>query len=160
MISEKELEKAVLSIINCHILAIGELTDIVSALNKIPQFKDEMKKLDIQQLKINEEMIKLQNVSLSLREDLEEGVIDKKEYAELNQIYREQMDELEKKKVCLKKEQELYGLEYIQKNKWIEYFLHNQNFSSLSRNLLLKLVEKIIVFEKKRIKIVFRFQNL
>lgn len=40
----------------------------------------------------------------------------------------------------------------------MDYFLQYQNFSSLSRNLLLKLVEKIIIYEKKRIKIIFRFQ--
>ncbi len=112
----------------------------------------------MQLLKVNEEIVKLQNVNLSLYEDLEEGVIDKKEYFELKQIYKEQMDELEKKKACLKENQELCRLEYIRKNQWMDYFLQYQNSSSLSRNLLLKLVEKIIIYEKKRIKIIFRFQ--
>lgn len=159
MISEKELEKAVLSAINGHILAMGELKEAISALEGVPLIRDETKKIDIQLLKVNEEMVRLQNVNLSLYEDLEEGVIDKKEYFELKQVYKEQMDELEKKKASLKQEQELCRREYIRKNQWIDDFLQYQNFSSLSRNLLLKLVEKIIVYEKKRIKIIFRFQH-
>ncbi len=159
MISEKELEKTILSAINYHVLAMGELKDAVLALEEIPLLRDETKKLDIQLLKLNEEIVKLQNVSLSLYADLEEGVIDRKEYFELKQIYKEQMDGLEKKRVCLKEEQELCRREYIRKNQWMDYFLQYQIFSSLSRNLLLKLVEKIIVYEKKRIKIIFRFQH-
>lgn len=159
MISEKELEKTILSAINYHVLAMGELKDAVLALEEMPLLRDETKKLDIQLLKLNEEIVKLQNVSLSLYADLEEGVIDRKEYFELKQIYKEQMDGLEKKRVCLKEEQELCRREYIRKNQWMDYFLQYQIFSSLSRNLLLKLVEKIIVYEKKRIKIIFRFQH-
>ncbi len=158
MISEKQLEKAVLSAINGHILAMGELKEAISALEGVPLLRDETKQFDMQLLKVNEEIVKLQNVNLSLYEDLEEGVIDKKEYFELKQIYKEQMDELEKKKACLKENQELCRLEYIRKNQWMDYFLQYQNFSSLSRNLLLKLVEKIVIYEKKRIKIIFRFQ--
>ena len=40
----------------------------------------------------------------------------------------------------------------------MESFLQYKNISSLSRDIILKLVERIRVFEKGRIKIVFRFQ--
>ena len=85
MISEKQLEKAVLSAINGHILAMGELKEAISALEGVPLLRDETKQFDMQLLKVNEEIVKLQNVNLSLYEDLEEGVIDKKEYFELKQ---------------------------------------------------------------------------
>ena len=158
MIREGELEKVVLIALNNHISALINLKQVLAILENTPHFRQETKKLDIQMLKMNEEIVRVQNLKVSLYEDLTDGVIDKEEYFELKQIYTKQIGELEKKKARLKEEQELCKIENIRKNEWMESFLQYQNLHSLSRDIVLKLVEKIKVFEKGRIKIVFRFQ--
>ena len=158
MIREGELEKVVLIALNNHISALINLRQVLAILENTPHFRQETKKLDIQMLKMNEEIVRVQNLKVSLYEDLTDGVIDKEEYFELKQIYTKQIGELEKKKARLKEEQELCKIENIRKNEWMESFLQYQNLHSLSRDIVLKLVEKIKVFEKGRIKIVFRFQ--
>ncbi len=158
MIREGELEKVVLIALNNLISALINLKQVLTILENTPNFRQETKKLDIRMLKINEEIVRIQNLKVSLYEDLTDGVIDKDEYFELKQIYTKQMGELEKKKARLKEEQELCKIENIRKSEWMESFLQYQNLHSLSRDIILKLVEKIKVFEKGRIKIVFRFQ--
>lgn len=158
MIREGELEKVVLIALNNHISALINLKQVLAILENTPHFRQETKKLDIQMLKMNEEIVRVQNLKVSLYEDLTDGVIDKEEYFELKQIYTKQIGELEKKKARLKEEQELCKIENIRKNEWMESFLQYQNLHSLSRDIVLRLVEKIKVFEKGRIKIVFRFQ--
>ena len=158
MISEKELEKAVLSALNNHISALINLKSVVTVLENTSQVRQDTNKLDVQLLKFNEEIVRIQNLKVSLYEDLTDGVIEREEYFELKEIYTRQIGEFEKKKACLKEEQELCNIEHIRKNEWMEFFLEYKNLSSLSRDIVLKLVEKIRVFEKGRIKIVFRFQ--
>ena len=155
---EEELEKAVLLALNNHISALINLKSILTVLESTSHIRQETKKLDMQFLKMNEEIVRIQNLKVSLYEDLTDGIIDKEEYFELKEIYTRQIGELEKKKAALKEEQELCNIETIRKNEWMESFLQYKNISSLSRDIILKLVERIRVFEKGRIKIVFRFQ--
>lgn len=158
MISEKELEKAVLTALNTHINAVGNLKRMLTMLETMPEIRLETKKADVQMLHINQEIVKLQNLKVALYEDLSSGIIDKDEYFELKQIYAKQIGEYEKKAACLKEEQELCNIEKIKQNEWMEYFLQYRNLASLSRSIILKLVERIQIFEKGRVKITFRFQ--
>ncbi len=158
MISERELEKAVLSALNNHICTLINLKSVLTAMEGTSQIRQEAKKLDMRLLKLNEEIVRIRNLRVSLYEDLTEGVINKQEYFELKEIYTGQIGELEKKRACLEEEQELCKIENIRRNEWMESFLQYKNLSSLSRSIVLKLVEKIRIFEKGRIKIRFRFQ--
>lgn len=99
LISERELEKAVLSALNNYILLQGDLKDVWALLEHVPENEENSLSGDgTFTVKIDEEIIKLRDVSLCLNEDLNEGVIDQEEYAELKQIYMEQIKELEKKR--------------------------------------------------------------
>lgn len=158
MISERELEKAVFSALNSHISSVVNLKQVLSLLESMPEIQIETKKIDVQILKMNEEIVKLQNLKVSLYEDLTSGTITKEEYFELKQVYTRQIGEYERKLAGLREEQELCNLERIKKNKWMESFLQYKNLTSLSRSIVLKFVKKILVFENGRIRIVFRFQ--
>lgn len=112
----------------------------------------------MQLLSVNEGIVKLQNLKIALYEDLTEGIITKEEYFELKELYTKQIGEREAQAAYLKEQQELLSLEKIKQNEWIDSFLRYRNLTSLSRSIVLELIEKITVFEKGRVKICFNFQ--
>lgn len=158
MISEKELEKVVLTTLNKHIENLINLKEVLAALENTQSFVIEAKRNDVQLLSVNEGIVKLQNLKIALYEDLTEGIITKEEYFELKELYTKQIGEREAQAAYLKEQQELLSLEKIKQNEWIDSFLRYRNLTSLSRSIVLELIEKITVFEKGRVKICFNFQ--
>ena len=158
MISEKELEKVVLTTLNKHIENLINLKEVLAALENTQSFVIEAKRNDVQLLSVNEGIVKLQNLKIALYEDLTEGIITKEEYFELKELYTKQIGEREAQAAYLKEQQELLSLEKIKQNEWIDSFLRYRNLTSLSRSIVLELIDKITVFEKGRVKICFNFQ--
>ena len=158
MISERELEKAVLLTINTHIENLINLREVLSVLDHKQGSISEAKKNDMQRLEVNKEIVKLQSLKIALYEDLAEGVITKEECFEFNEMYKKQIEEYEKQAAYLKEEQELLSFEKIKKSEWMDTFLRHRNLTSLSRSIVLELIDKITVFEKGRVKIHFNFQ--
>lgn len=159
MINENELYQTVLTTINQHIKTIVNLKQILNMLESLPEIGQETGKIEKQVLKMNEEIVRLQNLKLALYEDLTIGVIEKEEYFELKGIYTKQIAECERKISRMREEQELLSLQKRKENQWIDMFLQHKSLTELSRTILLKLIDQITIFEKSRVKIRFRFQQ-
>ncbi len=158
MIREEELERVVLLALNRHISAVMNVKQVLTGLETRPYFRQETRSPDIRMSEIEEEIVRIQKLMGSLYEDLTDGVLDQEEYFELKEVYTKQAGKLEKRKARLRDEKELRSKEGIRGNGWMEDFLQYQTLHSLSRDMVLKLVERIKVFEKGRVKIVFQFQ--
>ena len=144
--------------INTHIENLINLREVLSVLDHKQGSISEAKKNDMQRLEVNKEIVKLQSLKIALYEDLAEGVITKEECFEFNEMYKKQIEEYEKQAAYLKEEQELLSFEKIKKSEWMDTFLRHRNLTSLSRSIVLELIDKITVFEKGRVKIHFNFQ--
>lgn len=155
-IREDILEKAVLTTIQKQIEAILDLDAALSSSMELAWEKSELKKIDAS-LSIQEEQMKKNNsLRLSIYEDLQQGLVDKSEYAaikeELTVRIAESMraiEELNKMKAELAE-----GLS--KRQSWMMQFKEYANVTELSRRLIVHLVEKILVYENSEIEIVFR----
>ncbi len=151
MIREEELERVVLLALNRHISAVMNVKQVLTGLETRPYFRQETRSPDIRMSEIEEEIVRIQKLMGSLYEDLTDGVLDQEEYFELKEVYTKQAGKLEKRKARLRDEKELRSKEGIRGNGWMEDFLQYQTLHSLSRDMVLKLVERIKVFEKGRV---------
>ncbi len=138
MTSEKELKKAVLTVLGRQLLALAD-SNLQAVLERMLKTSAETG-LDRQTEETKEEIKKLRSLYAALEEDLASGTLDEEEYLELKEIYRRKREEQETRLAYLKEEQKPCSAQ-----------------TPLPRGLLLTLVKKITVFEKKRIKISFRF---
>ena len=158
LFKESALEEAVLITLKKHIDNLFDLKVILETLNQEPTFNLESRKLDIQLLKVNEEAIKIQNLKVGLYEDLTNEIISSKEYFELKEHYSELLNQCERQILNLKEEQERVNNLKYQKNEWIDIFLEHKNIVTLNRTIVLKLIDKVEIYENGRIKITFNFQ--
>lgn len=152
------MEDAVLTVLQRHIDNLLELKQVIDTLNQNPAFHVNIKKLDIQLLKVNDQINKLQNLKVSLYDDLTDGTIDKEEFFELKQHYTNQMNQCENQILEIKREQERIVSHNFRNNEWIDCFLEHRNITKLDREMVLKLIDRIEIYGDFRLKVAFSFQ--
>lgn len=95
----------------------------------------------------------------SLSGNLANGIISKEDYSLLREKYQEEIKNLE---ANIEKQEEY--IEDLLNNKlmceeWVDAFLEKPSLGDLDRDMLLQYIEKIKVYEDKKIEIVYRFQD-
>jgi DNA invertase Pin-like site-specific DNA recombinase len=114
---------------------------------------------DDQILELRNKLNKYYKLLHSLSGNLAKGIISKEDYTLLRDRYQAEIKNLE---MNIEKQEEY--IEDLLNNKlmceeWVETFLEKPGFGELQRDTLLQFIEKIKVFEDKRIEIVYRFQD-
>jgi DNA invertase Pin-like site-specific DNA recombinase len=158
-ISENQLIEITFQMIKNHISVIMSLDKIRDYIDTLPMQNIEVQKIESLLKNKREELTKNQSYKQSLYEDYKESILSKKDYLEMKNEYQVFCDETEKIIVGLEKE--LFALLENDKphNQWIENFKNHENITELTRPVLITLVEKIEVVEKKRLRIKFTYSN-
>jgi len=106
------------------------------------------------------EIRKLENRMARLYEDYTNGAINRGEYADFKKNYEVQIDEAESAIENLQKEiKNLTAEKNLNDNKRLEYFREYYDFTELSRNMTVKLTDRIIVYGNGRLEIIFRCKD-
>lgn len=158
-ISLEKFEKIILRIINLHIEKVFELDQMIKIMEEIPynsylagKLQDTIQEKEVQ---IDKKRQYIQDVY----EDYKEGIVNKEEYLELKEAFRSGINALEKEITALNEEIRKLVMEKEDRVHWVEQFTKCRGFQELSRELLLRLVEEIRVFDKDKIEVVFKFQS-
>lgn len=157
------LEESVLKLINYQIEVIADMKEVLNKLedNKCKKAGIERKNQQIFQKK--EEIQKLNGLRLDLYEDFKEGILTKTEYQELKQIYEKRIKIAENALNVLSGEMELLISNQSISNDWIGEFVKYGQLESLSREVVVALVDKILIYEKRkgerypRIEVIFKY---
>ena len=108
---------------------------------------------------IEDELDKIGDLKRVIYEDYKEGIITLDEYSFMKPEYE---------KAYLKKQSEItIQKEYLNKikereysgNKYIENFKRHRNIAELSKEVILNLIDEVIVYKDKQIKINFKFKD-
>lgn len=141
-------------------------TDLaVEAENLISQMREsdvftagyKMKKQELEQTK--EELDRLIYLKTSIYGDMKQGILTQEEYLIAREKYSLRISEIENNVV--QKEREVKELEQCMdgENKWLKAFLRFREAPELTRDMAVELLERVEVYEDKRIHIRFRFRS-
>lgn len=158
-ISLPVFEKVVLKVVNLHIEKVFELSQMMQLVEKIPYNGYLSRKI---QETIEEKEIEIQRkrqYSVDLYKDHKGGILTKEEYLELKASFKEEISELEREVEALQEEADKIAGEAEDKIRWAEQFIRYRGFGELSRELLLRLVDEVRVFDKDRIEVLFKFRS-
>jgi DNA invertase Pin-like site-specific DNA recombinase len=158
-ISESQLTESVAASLQAHIDFILDVERILLFIDTLPLKRDEVQKLDKQIIRKKEDIERVKGLKVSLYENMMSGVIDEQEYAELRKRYNAQLDEAERALLTLGSE--IDGILNCagEKNFWIEQFKAHQNFSELTRKIIVTLIDGITVHEGNRIEIAPKYKS-
>lgn len=154
-----ELETAIMEAIVKQMNAILDLGKCLDYIQKLPYQQINIQKISEQITDRENEIKNCEKYKRSLYEDYKNGEVSKDDFLVFGKDYTDRIDELSQAIKILKKESELLFSENNNIQKWIEHFIHYKNVSELSRQLVVNLIKRVDLFEKKQITITFHFQD-
>lgn len=158
-IPREKLESLVLGVLQAHIRNILDMKRILAYVGTVP-----FQELDIQELENRreakeQEIQRCKEMRNLLYEDLKEGVVSKEDYAELYEGYNEKRRKAEEAVRAIRREIRDILESKTEKYQWLDYFTEHQNIDRLTRTAVVELVDRVKVFDKKHIEVVFQFDD-
>jgi len=156
--SINEIETAIMGAIKKQIAVILDLEKCLNDLSNLPYYQIHFKKIITQISEREIEIKECERYKRSLHEDYTDGDISKEDYITFGKDYNDRIDELNKSIKILKQEAEVLS-NGNNSHKWLEHFKQHKNVSELSRQLVVSLIKRVNLFEKKQITVSYRYQD-
>lgn len=153
------LEQAVLVSIQKQIELVSTLSDIIDEINKAPVIHKESERIKNLLEQKQKEMEKARTLLDGLYVDWKSGELGEAQYRRLKAQYEEKIDQLQETIEHLKKEYDAYAQGVTKEDPYLTAFLKYRNIQTLSRSLLVELVNAIYVHENGELEIEFNFAD-
>jgi DNA invertase Pin-like site-specific DNA recombinase len=154
-ISEEQLMRAVLVLLQEHIRLIVELDGCLQVIKEAPLRKINMKKAEDRLLKMDDEIERYRRLKISVYEDMKDGIISKTDFFDIRGQYDERIADALLAKEQLRREMDLYMNDASEPQKWMQEFLEYRNIQTLTRSVAVECIEEIAIFEDKKMEVVF-----
>ena len=109
--------------------------------------------------KKNEEISRYHRLLSSLYENLTDGVIDCEEYQRLKKNYTALLSEAEKQAEAIQREIGRMAERGMEGRNWTDQFRTDQNLTELDRAVVVSLIERILIYKDKQVKIVYHWRD-
>ena len=153
------LEEIVFEIVKKQIDLILSLEDIEYLVDDIYYLTREQSKIKNQIEETEKELKKVQFLRLNIYEDFKNGILREDDYKSFSLSYLEKITQI--KKTIEKFNNDLNNLKNktTSKQMWIQYFKKHKNIQGLTRELVVNLIEDIVIYKNKTIKVNFKYED-
>lgn len=158
-ISETKLELAVLEGINFHIKAVTELQGTLDAISRRPLRRVTLDRMDRQLDTLRQELARKQEIRDSLYRRYACGEVSKEDFYDFKRIFTKDCEDVEQAIEAQQSQMDELLANSSPDSPWIKYFQKFGQIEALTRDVLVRLVERILVYENNRIEIVFQYQT-
>ena len=155
----KEVEKAVGGAVRTQVSAVLDLAETLEYIDKMPSASRRMLKFEEHIAGLEGEIERYRRMKLRLYEDLSDGVIDKKEYADFREQYTALIEEKSAALERVRREQKDAEVCGETQHAWVALFRQYENIEELTRRALMALVDKIYVYEKHVVEVSFKYRD-
>lgn len=153
----KVLEEIVLTDINDVIRTLGDMKAVAEKHDfGLKKIKADNKK---EEEKINEELKKIRRLKKDLYEDYKSTLISKDEFLSYREDYTKKEELYEKQVATLKKGEDINGMNDVFELPSVKNLLEMKRIESLDRSIIAEVIDEIIVYEGRKIKIRYRFSD-
>ena len=157
-IDVEDLECAVLQSIKNEASKILCKEDI-DELQRMQIYQDSVCCYEMQLEEIQRQIDKIQRFRKKTYDNFMEDLISKEEYKKYVAEYDKELEELKQQKMVVSEKSDLQQELDSQYDEWVEAFKDYINIETLTREVVLELIDKIEVHEDNAIDIYYRFQN-
>lgn len=158
-IREDILTKVVLRSIQSQISLVEDLAQIIDRINRAPVTMRHSERLELALQKHMQEREKLIGISDSMYTDFKSGVISKEEYLRIKNDYANKLQKLQSTIEKIESERQLMSQGITSENSYFKDFQKHRNIESLTREMLVGLVDIISVHKDGSVEIQFNFQD-
>lgn len=159
LINTEKLEQLVLEGIQTQIALVLDAEEVLKNMDRIPEEQIYVRTVTKQIKELEKEIDRFRRLKTQAYEDMLDETIGKEEYRDIDRRFTEGLA-----KATQKRDEQLQAKSRLLKNKthqkpWIEAFRQYRNIQSLDRHIAVTLIDRILVYNKKHIEIIFRFQD-
>ena len=153
------LEHIVLTALQAQIAEAVEFDEIIKEFDDSRRSQNASSTAHTRLEKLKSRQQKLNSMRLEIYPDWKDGIISREEYISLRDDFTRQLNELEAK--ILSAEQEIACLcqDSLKDNPFISSFKKHRNITSLTREIVIELIDNIYVFDNREIQIDFKFAD-
>ena len=156
---QNKLEETVLHAVTGQIQMIVEWNQLVHdvGLQKIDQIR--LGRVDLMIARKEQDLDRDKEFRMKLYEALNDNLIDRDEYNKMRMKYTRQIEDTERAISKLKLQRTEISSNHSTDNSWIMQFIKFQGITELSREAVVTMIDRIYVYEDKRIRIEFNYRN-
>mgnify|MGYP003520448987 CR=1 FL=1 len=158
-IEEHKLQSMVINALNYHINLIIELDNLICDIGQKDIMNIRVKRFDAMIFQKEKDKDNWMNYKVKLYEALTDNLIDSEEYEKMRLKYSELIKGAEQAVFELKKQRNEIISSVNTDRKWISQFLQYQGITELTREMAVAVIDRIYIFEDKRIKLDFRYRD-
>ena len=159
-ISEEVLKEIVLKEIQTYTALFMDYEVVMQELQNMEVSYEQVVSYDTQIAKLQEEYNKCYVLRTTLYDDLKEGLLSREEFTEFREIYGRKCEEIERtienQKQIVRNMFKSGVTAAVQLNEW----KNSLDMKEVDRMLLASAVEKILIYEDKKIVILLRYQDV
>jgi hypothetical protein len=154
-----KLEETVLKLLKVHIENVLDMKRILNYIDTVPFQELDIKELENRKEAMEKEAERCRELRDCLYVDFREGIISKDDYAELYDGYTEKRRKAEEAIRSIERQITEILESKSDKYQWLDYFTEHQNLKELTRTVAVELIDRIKVYDKKTIEVVFNFDD-
>lgn len=154
-ISRTQIEEAVLKLLQEHIRMLTELESVLKTIRETPLRRYSVRKVQEHMLNLETEIERFRRLKISAYEDLKEGILSKEDYFDITEQYERRIANANLAHEQAQREMDLYIQNGSAPQKWIQEFIEYQNIKTLTRSMAVECIDRIIIYEDKRIEVTF-----
>ena len=158
-IRDTALTEIVLEFLKKHIRDVIDLADLLALTDTAQLQKAKVQKLRERLDAKEAEIDRYHRLLCSLYESLADGLIDQSEYQKLKKSYTDRRAQAEEQADAIRAEMEQELNHSDQGLGWVEEFRRYQNIEVLDRSIVVRLIERVLIFRDRRVNIVYCWQN-
>ncbi len=154
-ISKVQLEETVFRLLQEHIRMLTELDSCLQTVKNAPMRRLSIRKAEERLLAVESEIERYRKLKLSAYEDMKDGILSKEDYIDIKGQYEARISDAQLAEEQVRREINLYLENEDTPNYWIKEFLEYRNIQELTRCVAVDCIEKIVIYEDKRIELTF-----
>jgi len=158
-ISDTKLAKIVLASIRIQTNLLIDTEEFVKIYQAKHREKLEVRAISSQIKTQQEEIQRYKELLIKLYNDKADGIVEAGEYKNIESRFREKIRSCESALEELNKRRSIVLTHEISDRPWMKLFRKYENEDSLTRQMVVSLIDDIIVYDKNHIEVHFRFED-
>ncbi|MGM9601901.1 MAG: recombinase family protein [Faecousia sp.] len=156
---QTQLEETILHALLHQIKMATEMEQLLQEIGSTDMQSTRVKRLDMLIAQKNKDIDGYQDFRMRLYEALNDDLIDRDEYSRMRLKYTQMIEEGQEAVRKLQEQRAEAASGSCENDGWIQQYLRFQDLKVLSREAVVALIDRIYVYEDKRIKIDFNYRN-
>lgn len=156
-VSVKEVENAVTNAVKDHVSDVLDLTESLEYIKRLPSANRAVFNYEAQITKLEEEIDRCRKMKLRIYEDLSDGVITKKEYADFRSQYNSMLEDKGASLERVKRERKDAEISGDTERAWVTLFRQYESVDELTRRVLMAMVDKVFIHEDHVVEVSFKY---